>query len=104
MPKEVTIRTYPPIARKFFKVAFSVSLGGLIILYAPKNIKAALKQVFRNNKSILDVSHVTTTGTRVGLPIATISILESVLRVKIRKRSAIGDSAFCFGCTWVFPT
>ncbi|ORY02133.1 hypothetical protein BCR34DRAFT_493387, partial [Clohesyomyces aquaticus] len=42
-------------------------------LYAPKNIKAALKQVFRNDKSILDVSHATTTGTRVRLSIATVS-------------------------------
>jgi hypothetical protein len=41
-------------------------------LYPPENIEAALKQVFGTNRSILDYSHATTTGTRVGLPVATV--------------------------------
>ncbi|KAF1948543.1 patatin-like phospholipase-like protein [Byssothecium circinans] len=41
-------------------------------LYPPENIEAALKQVFGANRSILDASHATATGTRVGLPVATV--------------------------------
>ncbi|KAH7111753.1 hypothetical protein B0J11DRAFT_598320 [Dendryphion nanum] len=108
--------------QKFFKVAFGISSGGLIVLamfingwsienstdsfeklsrlafqqrkvsnlpflprilklllsyladgiYPPKNIEAALKQVFGADRGILDHSHATTTGTRVGLPVATV--------------------------------
>jgi hypothetical protein len=41
-------------------------------IYPPENIEAALKQVFGANRGILDFSHATTTGTRVGLPVATV--------------------------------
>jgi len=41
-------------------------------LYLAENIETALKEVFGINRSILDYSHVTSIGTRVGLPIATI--------------------------------
>ncbi|KAH7111354.1 hypothetical protein B0J11DRAFT_598877 [Dendryphion nanum] len=41
-------------------------------IYPPKNIEAALKQVFGANRGFLDYSHATTTGTRVGLPVATV--------------------------------
>jgi hypothetical protein len=41
-------------------------------LYPAKNIEAALKEVFGTDRSILDYSYATSTGTRVGLPVATI--------------------------------
>lgn len=41
-------------------------------LYPPENIEAALKHVFGTEKGILDYSHATSTGTRVGLPVATV--------------------------------
>jgi hypothetical protein len=58
-----------PIFRNFIELLVSYFADGL---YAPKNIEAALKQVFGNDRSILDVSHATTTGTRIGLPVATV--------------------------------
>ncbi len=41
-------------------------------IYPPENIEAALKQVFGTDRSILDYSDATATGTRVGLPVATV--------------------------------
>jgi hypothetical protein len=41
-------------------------------LYPAENIEAALKAVFGTDKSILDYSHATSIGTRVGLPVATV--------------------------------
>ncbi len=41
-------------------------------LYLVENIKTALKDIFGINRSILDCSHATSIGTRVGLPIAII--------------------------------
>ena len=41
-------------------------------LYPAENIEAALKEVFGVDRSILDCSHATSIGTRVGLPVATI--------------------------------
>ena len=41
-------------------------------LYPAENIEAALKEVFGIDRSILDASHATSIGTRVGLPVATI--------------------------------
>ncbi|KAK1754174.1 patatin-like phospholipase-like protein [Echria macrotheca] len=41
-------------------------------LYSSENIEATLKQAFGIARSILDVSHATSTGTRVGLPVATV--------------------------------
>ncbi|KAI9767708.1 MAG: hypothetical protein M1839_004369 [Geoglossum umbratile] len=41
-------------------------------IYPAKNIEAALKEVFGVDKSILDCSHATSIGTRVGVPVATI--------------------------------
>ncbi|KAE9969413.1 hypothetical protein EG328_006861 [Venturia inaequalis] len=58
-----------PIFRNFIELLISYFADGL---YAPKNIESALKQVFGDDRSILDVSHATTTGTRVGLPVATV--------------------------------
>jgi hypothetical protein len=58
-----------PIFCNFIELLISYFADGL---YAPEKIEAALKQVFGNDRSILDVSHATTTGTRVGLPVATV--------------------------------
>jgi hypothetical protein len=41
-------------------------------LYPAENIEAALQAVFGKDKSILDYSHATKIGARVGLPVATI--------------------------------
>jgi hypothetical protein len=41
-------------------------------LYPAENIEAALQAVFGKEKTILDYSHATSIGTRVGLPVATI--------------------------------
>lgn len=59
-----------PIFRNLIELIISYFANGL---YAPENIEAALKQVFGINRSILDISYATTTGTRIGLPVATIS-------------------------------
>lgn len=42
-------------------------------LYPPDYIEAALKEVFGNERALLDVSHATASGTLVGLPAATVS-------------------------------
>ena len=59
-----------PIFRNFIELLISYFDDGL---YAPENIESVLKQVFGDDRSILDVSHATTTGTRVGLPVATVN-------------------------------
>lgn len=41
-------------------------------LYRPEAIEAALREVFGAERSILDVSHATASGTRLGLPVATV--------------------------------
>lgn len=41
-------------------------------LYLAENIKTVLQAVFRKEKTILDYSHATSIGTRVGLPVTTI--------------------------------
>jgi len=40
--------------------------------YSAQNIEAALKEVFGVNRTVLDYSHATWTGTKVGLPVATV--------------------------------
>ena len=40
-------------------------------LYPTKNIEAALRDAFGMNTSILDISHASSNGTLVGLPVAT---------------------------------
>jgi hypothetical protein len=65
--------------RKVFNLPFLPRILELLIsyfadgLYPPENIEAALKQVFGTDRSILDYSHATATGTRVGLPVATVN-------------------------------
>jgi len=66
MPRKVS---KIPIFRSLIEFLISYFADGL---YAPGNIEMALKQVFGNDRSILDVSHATTTGTRIGLPVATV--------------------------------
>lgn len=41
-------------------------------LYPAQNIEVALKEAFGTNRSILDHSHATSLGTRIGLPVATV--------------------------------
>jgi hypothetical protein len=42
-------------------------------LYKSDNIEAALKQVFGAKSSIIDISNATATGTRIGIPVATVN-------------------------------
>jgi hypothetical protein len=42
-------------------------------LYLASNINAVLKEVISTDKNILDCLYTTSTGTKVGLPIATVS-------------------------------
>ncbi len=58
-----------PILRHLLELMISYFTDGL---YPPENIEAALKQVFGNERSILDFSHATSSGTRIGLPVATV--------------------------------
>jgi hypothetical protein len=58
-----------PILSRIHELLASYLADGL---YPAENIEAALKEVFGTEKSILDYSHATSTGTRVGLPVATI--------------------------------
>jgi hypothetical protein len=58
-----------PIFRNLIELMISYFADGL---YPPGNIESALKQAFSDCKSILDVSYATTTGTRIGLPVATV--------------------------------
>lgn len=46
-------------------------------LYSAKNLEAVLKNTFGADKHILEPSYATSTGTRVGLPVATVSRLPS---------------------------
>ena len=60
---------YPvPFLRNILELLVSLFADGL---YPPENIEAALKRAFGASRSILDFSHATLTGTRVGLPVAT---------------------------------
>ncbi|OCK95341.1 uncharacterized protein K441DRAFT_556486, partial [Cenococcum geophilum 1.58] len=63
-----------PIFRNLIELMISYFTDGL---YAPENIEAALKQVFGDDKSTLDISHATSTGTRIGLPVATVNGMPS---------------------------
>jgi hypothetical protein len=60
----------PIISYLFILLVFYLADG----LYPAENIKAALKEVF-GTKSILDYLYTTSTGTRIGLPVATIGKL-----------------------------
>lgn len=66
------------VRRKVLNIPILSSMLELLIsywadgLYPAENIEAALKEVFGTDKSILDYSHATSTGTRIGLPVATI--------------------------------
>jgi hypothetical protein len=42
-------------------------------LYSAENLEAVLKEVIGTDKGILDCSYATETGTKVGLPVATVS-------------------------------
>lgn len=63
-----------PMFRNVIELMISYFTNGL---YAPENMEAALKQVFGDKRGILDISHATSTGTRVGLPVATVDDMPS---------------------------
>jgi len=65
-------RSFPPLAFLLgcFEMFISYFADGL---YPAKNIEAALKRAFGTSRSILDFSDATSTGTRVGLTVATTS-------------------------------
>lgn len=64
--------------RKIFDLPYLPYILELLVayftdgLYPAENIEAALKEVFGANRSILDYSLATTTGTLIGLPVATV--------------------------------
>jgi hypothetical protein len=59
-----------PTFRHFLEFAISHFTDGL---YPPENIEAVLKQVFGEDKSILDFSYATAMGTLIGLPVGTVN-------------------------------
>ena len=48
-------------------------------LYPPEDLEAALREVFGSKRSILDYSHATAIGAKVGLPVTTILETDSCL-------------------------
>lgn len=58
-----------PFLSRTYEILKSYLADGI---YPAENIEAALKEVFGTDRSILDSSHATSIGTRVGLPVATI--------------------------------
>jgi len=67
----------PHLADGFYPVPLILNILELLVshfadgLYPAENIEKALKQAFGTSRSLLDLSHATRTGTRVGLPVAT---------------------------------
>ena len=59
-----------PLLSRAFELAASYLADGL---YSAQNLEAVLKDALGADKHILDLSHATATGTRVGLPVATVS-------------------------------
>jgi hypothetical protein len=58
-----------PLLLRFSELLVSYFTDGL---YPRQNIEEALKQAFGTARGILDISQATTTGTRVGFPVATV--------------------------------
>lgn len=83
-PLEESIQTFSEMAGRVFKrrVSFHIPLISRIVemalsyftdgLYPARNVDAVLKD-WVTNKSILDCSYATSTGTKLGLPVATVS-------------------------------
>ncbi|KAF1965189.1 FabD/lysophospholipase-like protein [Bimuria novae-zelandiae CBS 107.79] len=83
-PLEESIQTFSEMAGRVFKrrVSFHIPLISRMVeialsyftdgLYPAKNVDAVLKD-WVTNKSILDCSYATSTGTKLGLPVATVS-------------------------------
>lgn len=81
---EESTKTFEKLAKLAFKprkvlnIPFLSRVHGLLKafladgLYPAENIEAAFKEVFGIDRSILDSSHATSIGTRIGLPVATI--------------------------------
>src|SRR3954463_2469374 len=59
-----------PLLSRVYEVLVSYINDGL---YSVENMETALKEIFDPDKSILDCSYATSTGTRVALPVATVS-------------------------------
>jgi hypothetical protein len=59
-----------PLLSKGVRLARSYWADGL---YSAATIEAVLKEIVGADKTILDYSHATATGTKVGLPVATVS-------------------------------
>lgn len=60
-----------PFMSRTYKLLAFYSADGF---YSDENIEFALKEVFGTDKSILDCSYATSTRTRIGLPVVTVSI------------------------------
>lgn len=65
------------VPRKVFKIPFLSGIQKALLsylcdsLYPAENIETPLKAVFGTEKSIIDCSHASLTGTKVGIPVAT---------------------------------
>lgn len=59
-----------PLLSRAFELTASYLADGL---YSAENLEAVVKDALSADKHILDVSYATATGTRVGLPVATVS-------------------------------
>ena len=59
-----------PFFSRAFELAMSYFADGL---YSARNIESVLKEVCGIDKSILDCSYATSTGTMLGFPVATVS-------------------------------
>ena len=63
--------------RKVFRIPFLSSIQRAVLaylgdsLYPAQNIETPLKAIFGTDKSIMDCSHASTNGTKVGIPVAT---------------------------------
>jgi hypothetical protein len=68
-PRKVLKIPFVPFLSRVHKLVKTYLADGL---YPAEHIETALKEVFGIDRSILDFSHATSIGTRVGLPVATI--------------------------------
>ena len=67
--KRRTSLRIPFLSRAFELTASCIADG----LYQARNIESVLKETFGADRTILACSHATTTGTKIGFPVATVS-------------------------------
>jgi hypothetical protein len=84
-PLDEAVQRFPSIMERVFRRRRSLRVPFLSTgvrlaksylsdgLYSASNINAVLKEVIGTDKNILDCSYATSTGTKVGLPVATVS-------------------------------